>query len=199
MRNNRLADFLVLAAVVAGAAYFTTLNKGPSATPSATPSAVTSSGSQQRASQFPDRAVPFTLPRVGGDREGGSELVYDGKSAAVITLTAVGCGGCIERIPRDKELNALAHQAGLPIYNVLVYCGDVPSGKAFIEANHPQADAIVIDPGGQVFVNQYLGSDNNCWMVIGSQGEFLYRGPENLAAMKAALAQLGAESGGRSL
>ena len=34
----------------------------------------------------------------------------------------------------------------------------------------------------RIFVGQYLGSDNNCQMVIGREGEFLYRGPENKEA-----------------
>jgi len=187
MRSNRLVDFVVLGLLISGAAYyFTAKPEKPTNNPNPAVAATASPAAPN--TQFPDKALPFSLPRVDG-----STLQYRGKGPVAITLTAVGCGGCRERIPRDKELLKLTREKGVPLYNVLVFSPDAQAGRQFVDQFQPEADEIVVDPGGQVFVNQYLGSDNNCWMLIGPQGEFIYRGPENMQAMKTGLAQLQAE------
>lgn len=194
MRSNRLVDIIVLGLLISSAAYyFSSRPNQPANNPVPVTAAPASTATANP--KFPDKALPFSLPRVDG-----SLLQYQGKGPVAITLTAVGCGGCRERIPRDKELLKMTREKGVPLYNVLVFAPDAPSGRQFVEQFQPEADEIVVDPGGQVFVNQYLGSDNNCWMLIGPQGEFLYRGPENMQAMKAGLTQLEVEGvDGRTL
>jgi hypothetical protein len=181
MRSNRLVDFLIVATIVACGAYYVTRGQ---ATPPVTPTPVTvvpSTGG------FPDKAVPFQLHRIDG-----STLDYAGKGPLIVTLTAIACQGCRERIPLDKELLAMAKSQKIPLYNVLVF-GDDTTGPEFAKQYQPEADEILVDPGGRVFVDQYRGSDNNCWMLIGPQGEFRYRGPANMIPMKTALAELSAQ------
>lgn len=178
--GNRIKDFVILLAVVAMGAYWLKPDLSP---PKTTPTPV--AAATQGANTFPDLAPPFELhSNLGPPRK------FEGKGPLVITLTAVGCGGCIERIPRDQELYQLAKKARIPYYNVLVYVADDASGAQFVQEHQPAADDVLNDPGGKVFVNQYKGSDNNCWMVIGPQGEFRYRGPENMEAMRKAISSL---------
>lgn len=175
--GSRFKDFFLLLALVATGAYW--LRPQPNA-PQTTPTP--GAAATERASTFPDLAPPFELhSNLGPPRQ------FDGKGPLIITLTAVQCGGCLERIPRDKQLYELAKKAKIPYYNALVYVADDAAGAKFVKDHHPEADDILNDPGGQVFVNQYLGSDNNCWMVIGPKGEFRYRGPENMEAMQQAI------------
>lgn len=167
---------MILIAVIAGAAYWRQqpLETTPTPAPQTT-----------RASTFPDTAPPFELhSNLGPPRS------FDGKGPLVVVLTAVGCNDCIPRIPRDREIYAMAKKANIPYYNVLVYIQDDTAGAQFVKEHHPAGDDILNDPGGQVFVNQYRGSDNNCQMVIGRKGEFLYRGPENKEAMQKAIDSL---------
>ena len=181
MRSNRFIDVVLVAILVASGAYFATRQGGnqdsPTPVVSATAPAVAAPG-------FPDKAVPFQLHRVDG-----TSFNYAGQGPVVITLTAIGCQGCRERIPLDKELARLAEEHKVPLYNGLVFADD-KTGSDFAQQYQPQATEILCDPGGRVFVDQYRGSDNNCWMLIGPQGEFLYRGPESMDAMKKALARL---------
>lgn len=177
MRSNRFTDFLVLGLIVAGGAFYASRRENPAATPTPVPSAPV-----RAVNGFPDKAIPFRLARPDG-----SEFAYQGQGPVVITLTAVTCGGCQQRIPLDKELLALAREHKVPLYNVLVYAADPAYGQSFVAQFQPAADEILIDPGGLVFVNQYRGSDSNCWMLIGPKGEFLYRGPENMQAMRTGL------------
>jgi hypothetical protein len=177
MRSNRLVDVLIVSALIACGAYFYTHPSARSgASKPTTPAPVSSSGG------FPDRAIPFQLHRLDG-----STLEYAGKGPLIVTLTAIGCQGCKERISLDKELLQLARQKRIPLYNVLVFADD-KSGPEFAQRYQPEASEVLVDPGGSVFVNQYRGSDNNCWMLIGAQGEFRYRGPAKMAPMQAALA-----------
>ncbi len=180
-RSNRLIDFIVLSALVAGGAYFATRRDNAPASPSPIPLATQTA----RASNgLPERAGPFQLRTSDGRvRE------FSGQGPLIITLTAIGCGGCINRIPTDKELLAVAQEKNIPLYNVLVFADD-NSGKQFVDQYHPSATEILFDPGGKVSVNQYGGSDGNCWMLIAPDGKFLYQGSENMSAMKQALASL---------
>jgi len=176
--GNRIRDLIIILSFIAAGAYWRSLPQNPAATPPPV-AALTPRTS------FPDKAPPFELhSNLGPPRK------FDGKGPLVVVLTAVQCGDCIPRIPRDKEIYAMAKQAGIPYYNVLVYVEDDAAGAKFVKEHQPSGDDILNDPGGQVFVGQYLGSDNNCQMVIGRQGEFLYRGPENKEAMQKAIASL---------
>ena len=175
--GNRIRDLLVVITVIAGAAYWRQM---PTPAASSTPTPVASPRTT-----FPDTAPPFELhSNLGPPRK------FDGKGPLVVVLTAVQCGDCIPRIPRDREIYAMAKKANVPYYNVLVYIEDDAAGAKFVKDHQPSGDDILNDPGGRVFVGQYLGSDNNCQMVIGRNGEFLYRGPENKEAMQKAIASL---------
>lgn len=176
--GNRIRDLVFVMVVIAGLAYW---KQKPAQAPAATPvppAPVQSAG-------FPDTAPPFTLhSNLGPPRS------FDGKGPLVVVLTAVGCGECVQRIPRDREIYAMAQRANIPYYNILVYIEDDAAGAKFAQQHHPVGDDILNDPGGRVFVSQYKGSDNNCQMVIGRKGEFLYRGPENKEAMQKAIGSL---------
>jgi hypothetical protein len=164
MRQQRWMDLVLVLVIVAVVAHLT---RSPAQdTPKASPSQV---------SAAMGKAIPFELESVDGRR-----LRYDAQSPAILVLTAIGCGGCIARVhQQDAELTkwATAHQ--LPVYNLLVYA-DRASGAAFVAEHQPTAPTILVDPGGQVSVTQYQGSDDNCWMVVGPDGSFLYRGGTDL-------------------
>lgn len=178
--GNRIRDLVIVIAIIAGAAY---LRQKPLDAPDTTP-AVTPAPAATASLAFPDTAPPFELhSNLGPPRK------FDGKGPLVVVLTAVQCGDCITR-PRDNEIYAMAKKANIPYYNVLVYVADDAAGAKFVKDHQPAGDDILNDPGGSVFVGQYLGSDNNCQMVIGRKGEFLYRGPENKEAMQKAIASL---------
>ena len=177
--GSRIRDLVIIFSVVALGAY---LRQKPSEAPVATPTPV--AAATQTSGGFPDKAPPFELPSNQGTTS------FNGKGPLVVVLTAVGCGDCIQRIPRDEEIYEMARKAHVPYYNALVYVEDVAAGERFVKEHRPAADLVLYDPGGKVFVGQYLGSDNNCLMVIGRNGEFLYRGPENKEAMQKAIASL---------
>lgn len=180
--GNRIRDLVLVIAIIAGAAYWRQkpLEPVPNNTPAVTPAPAATASLA-----FPTTAPPFELhSNLGPPRK------FDGKGPLVVVLTAVGCGDCITRIPRDNEIYAMAKKANVPYYNVLVYIADDAAGAKFVQEHQPAGDDILNDPGGSVFVGQYRGSDNNCQMVIGRQGEFLYRGPENKEAMQKAIASL---------
>ncbi|MFN8605929.1 MAG: hypothetical protein U0931_00245 [Vulcanimicrobiota bacterium] len=181
--ESRLKDLVILIALVGSGAYWMHNQRSkPPAEPSPAPVV---SGTSAPANYFPDTAPPFELhSNLGPPRK------FDGKGPLVVVLTAVGCGDCVTRIPRDKEIYDLAKRANVPYYNVLVYVQDDAQGGQFVAEHQPAGDDILNDPGGLVFVGKYKGSDNNCQMVIGRQGEFLYRGPENKEAMARAIASL---------
>ncbi len=172
--GNRIRDLIILIAVIAGLAYWR--QKPAETSPAPVPSP---------RSTFPDTAPAFTL-----HSNFGPPRTFDGKGPLVVVLTAVGCSDCIPRIPRDREIYAMAKKANVPYYNVLVHIEDDAAGARFVKQHQPAGDDILNDPGGRVFVGQYLGSDNNCQMVIGRKGEFLYRGPENKEAMQKAISSL---------
>jgi hypothetical protein len=178
--GNRIRDLVIVIAIIAGAAY---LRQKPLDAPDTTP-AVTPAPA----------ATAVWLSRHGAplrtSLKPGTTRKFDGKGPLVVVLTAVQCGDCITRIPRDNEIYAMAKKANIPYYNVLVYVADDAAGAKFVKDHQPAGDDILNDPGGSVFVGQYLGSDNNCQMVIGRKGEFLYRGPENKEAMQKAIASL---------
>lgn len=178
MRGNRLSDVIILVAMIAlGATYSAYQGKqAPVATP--VPAVAPAS------SAFPDRAVPFQLETTDGRSES-----FTGEGPAIITLTAVGCDGCRKRVSLDAQLWDTARRMKVPVWNILVYANP-QAGQSFVAEYSPQADHIVLDPQGKVAVNQYGGSDANCWMFIGADGRFLYRGKEDLNAMKAALETL---------
>lgn len=176
MRGNRLSDLLMLAAMIGLGAAYSAYQRQPQATPSPRPATqVTSTAT------FPERAVPFQLSTPDGQQQS-----FSGQGPAIITLTAIGCDGCRKRVPLDSQLWELASKRQVPVWNLLVYATP-PAGANFVAEFAPRADHIVVDPQGQVSVNQYGGSDANCWMMIGADGRFLYRGKEDLEAMKRAL------------
>lgn len=174
-RNNRLFELVLVVGVIACGAYLffsPTSPSGPSPTPLVADTAVP---------YFPERALAFDLNDIDGSR-----VHYDGRTPVLFNLTAVGCQGCRERVPRDKQLVPLAQAKGIEVYNILVYA-DQNAGATFVNEFSPLASKILVDPGGKVFVGQYRGSDENCWMLVGKDGQFLYRGKEDLPALKAAL------------
>ena len=167
---SRIRELLLLIAVIAAVAYLRPSPRPPES---------------EKTSEFPATAPPFELhSNLGPPRR------FDGNGPLVVVLTAVGCNDCIARIPRDKEIYAMAQKANVPYYNILVYIQDDAYGATFLKQHHPAGDDVLNDPGGHVFVSQYRGSDNNCQMVIGRHGEFLYRGPENKEAMRRAINSL---------
>ena len=176
MRGNRLTDILILVSMIAlGAAYSTYQGRRePTPTPAAASTPAAFSG-------FPDRAVPFQLETPDGRSQS-----FSADGPAIITLTAVGCDGCRKRVPLDTQLWELARKRRVPVWNILVYANPT-AGQTFISEYAPQADHIVVDPQGKVAVNQYGGSDANCWMFIGADGRFLYRGKEDMNQMQRAL------------
>ncbi|MBS2039964.1 hypothetical protein JST97_33570 [bacterium] len=180
--GSRLKDLVILIALVGSGAYWMQHQGAqPNVQATPTPAAATS----EPGNYFPDTAPPFELhSNLGPPRK------FDGKGPLVVVLTAVGCGDCVTRIPRDKEIYEMAKKAGIPYYNILVYVQDDAQGAQFVAEHQPAGDDILNDPGGLVFVGKYKGSDNNCQMVIGRQGEFLYRGPENKEAMARAISSL---------
>jgi hypothetical protein len=179
--GSRLRDLVVLIVLVASGAYWVQYQKpAPQQTP-----IVMGTSAPAPANYFPDTAPPWELhSNLGPPRK------FEGKGPLVVVLTAVQCEGCLTRIPRDREIYDLAKKAHVPYYNVLVWAEDDAIGAKFVADHHPAGDDILNDPGGRVFVDQYKGSDNNCQMVIGRNGEFLYRGPENKEAMARAIASL---------
>ena len=179
-RNNRLFELVLVIGVIACGAYFfftptPTPNQAASPKPQVADTAVP---------YFPERAPAFELSTLDG-----TKIRYDGRKAVLFNVTAVWCQGCRERVPRDKQLVPLARAKGIEVYNILVYA-DQASGASFAQEFSPQASKILVDPGGKVFVEQYRGSDENCWMLVGKDGEFLYRGKEDLPRMVAALDRL---------
>ncbi len=176
MRGNRLSDLLILASMIGLGAAFSAYQRQPESSSTPRPTAQASS-----AVGFPERAVPFQLSTLNGQQES-----FSGNGPAIFTLTAIGCDGCRKRVPLDGQLWEMANKAKVPVWNLLVYATP-PAGANFVAEFAPRADHIVVDPQGQVSVNQYGGSDANCWMMIGADGRFLYRGKEDLDAMKRAL------------
>lgn len=170
MRNNRLPDFLILFAISALAAYWFLTPRAPAAP--ATPAPVPSSTPAHRG------LAPFTLPELGG-----SEFHSSASAPAFITLTATGCAGCIRRVETDRPTIKAMQARGIPVYNVLVYA-DQPGGREFVDRHHPTADKILVDQSADVSVKTWGGSDSNCWFLLGKQGELLYRGPDNAAALQ---------------
>lgn len=179
--GSRLKDLVVLIVLVASGAYWMQHQKD---TPKPVETPVAGSTGAP-ANYFPDTAPSWELhSNLGPPRK------FDGKGPLVVVLTAVQCSGCLERIPRDREIYDLAKKAKIPYYNVLVWAEDDAIGAKFVADHQPAGDDILNDPGGRIFVDKYKGSDNNCQMVIGRNGEFLYRGPENKEAMARAIASL---------
>ncbi|MBM3461036.1 MAG: hypothetical protein FJX76_02945 [Armatimonadetes bacterium] len=65
---------------------------------------------------------------------------------------------------------------------------DERSGRAFFDEFVPRADFVLADPGGKVSVDQYGGSDANCWIFVDPTGRIAYRGGPDLKALQAAVA-----------
>lgn len=162
MRNNRLPDFLILVVLCAALAWWYFGRAGAPA-PAASPS---------------KGLGAFTL-----DELSGGPFHYKGEGPAFITLTAIGCGGCIKRVQTDRSTTDYLHSIGVPHYNVLVYA-DQRSGNEFVTRFAPSADKILIDPSSGTSVAQWGGSDDNCWFLLGKNGELLYKGRDDDKAIR---------------
>lgn len=145
--------------------------------------------SAQVAKTAPDVSLPvgigevvpdFTLTDAFGDRI--THRQADGP--LFITLTATGCGDCLKRIAaEDSRAFELAQQAGVPVWNLLVYH---PNERApdFVSQYQPRADRVLADPTAQASVSLLGGSDSTCWLLLDKEGKLVYRAgvdPEALA------------------
>lgn len=173
-RGNRVFDLLLLIVLIGGGAFYYFQKNAPKSLPAP----VTTATANQ---QSGPAAAFFTLPKLP---EG--ELVFKGKGPALITLSAIGCDGCMKRVPLDRQAYELAHARGVPVWNILVFA-DAQSGQAFIDKFKPQADEFLYENPPIVSVNTYGGSDNTCWMVIDKSGSLVYKGAADLKALESKL------------
>lgn len=165
VRNSRLSDLLMLLFVVSVGAYgFHTWQQRSSPRSAPTPLAASPPA-------FQPQPRGFTLDRVGG-----GTFRYDGTSPCFVTLTAIGCQECRERVESDRPTVQFMRELGIPVCNILVY-SDKDAGQAFVEQYHPGADLILVDPDASVSVRQWGGSDETCWFLLGEGGRLLYAGP----------------------
>ena len=170
-----IVDLAVVTAMVAAASYIYFRPHADSTPPQIAASAT---------ARAPGNAPSFTLPRLEGE-----PLHFEGAGPALITLSAVGCVGCQERVPTDRQAYELAHKRRVPIWNVFVYAqGD--GARAFKERFQPQADEYLYDTDGAVSVKTYGGSDSTCWILIDGQGNIIYRSGPNLDDLEKKLATL---------
>jgi hypothetical protein len=160
MRSNRLPDLLLLVVVCAALAWWYLGRTTPPA-----PAPTSGLGA-------------FTL-----DELSGGPFHFKGDRPAFITLSAIGCGGCIQRVQTDRNIIQYMRELGVPHYNVLVYA-DQRSGNEFYTRHAPSADKILIDPTADTSVRQWGGSDDNCWFVLGNNGELLYKGRNDDKAIR---------------
>ena len=125
------------------------------------------------------QAQPFRLPKIKG-----GELVYEaGGGPALITLSAVGCAGCRQRVPTDAKAYTMAKKYGVPVWNIFVYA-NATAGAQFQAELQPAADEFVYDVDGKVSVTTYGGSDSSCWLLIDKTGNLIYRSGPDLAALE---------------
>lgn len=179
MRNSRLVDIVAIISIcAAGILYWRSFLAETQPTPSNSQSPISAQVSPAGLGQAPS----FELPRVEG-----APLVYKaGNGPALITLSAVGCAGCRQRIPIDLQARQEVARYGVPVWNIFVYA-DANSAKAFQAELNPQADEFLFDRDGSVSVRTYGGSDASCWILIDEYGKIVYRGPSEVAKLQQAL------------
>lgn len=133
---------------------------------------------------IPGHAASFALPRVQG-----SPLTFNGKGPLLITLSAVGCQGCQQRVGIDRQAYEAAHRSKVPVWNIFVY-SQAQGAQSFKDQLKPFADEFLYDADGHVSVNTYGGSDSSCWILIDKEGMIAYRGGSDLGALQKKLATL---------
>jgi hypothetical protein len=175
MRNSRILDLVLLVLVISGV--FFLMRPGRD---SVAPKSPQASRSVSSTTELPD-APAFTLPTLNGP-----DVQFDGKSAKFIVLTAISCQDCQKRVPLDEKAKALVRPYKIPIWNHLLYAEKAVAAD-FVLTAAPSADAFVFDRDGRVSVNQYQGSDAQCWILINSQGKIVRRGTANLKELEEAL------------
>ncbi len=157
-KRSRYPDLLIVLMLVAIGIYYSS-NQDEPAPEVASPEKVVVKGEG------------FTLPSRDGP------VTYSGEGPLLLVLTAPGCGGCLERIDQqDRSAYAMAHQAGIPVWNVLVY-SSAASTSLFEKRFNPSADRLLGDPGGAVTVRRLGGSDSTCWMFFNGSTTPLWKGP----------------------
>lgn len=150
-------------------------------------------------SQTQSQARPGTLPIGVNDvvpefqmSNAQGEIVAHkpGTGPLFISLTATGCGECIQRIDKqDATAYEMARKSNVPVWNMLVYH---PQNRAasFVEARNPVADQVLADPTALISVRTLGGSDSTCWMLIDKEGKLAYRGPVDLKKLEQALGRI---------
>jgi len=175
-----MVDLVVILVLVAVAAWWHQARRGPG---EPEPTVAVSSPSPSGPAEGPDgrTAPPFTL----NDADGRPHS-YDGKGGLFIVLTAIGCGDCLSRIEaQDRKAAEMARARGLPVWNLLVFA-DESAGRTFMTGHQPDADRVLVDPGGKVSVDVYRGSDAACWILVRG-GRIVWQGGADLEALGKAL------------
>jgi len=174
MLSRQFKDLIAILALVGLVAY---LAQGPSR-PKEIPAALAPTPAIEQ-------LTTFTLVNVEGE-----EIRYDGHKPLIITLTATTCVGCQQRLGTDRLLYEKAKALKIPLYNILVYA-DRAQAARFVKQFAPHADQYLADPGGQIGVGQFLGSDEQCWLLV-KDGRIVYRGEARLGSIQGLLDSVGA-------
>lgn len=170
--SRRLVELVLVVLVVGGAmAWWSSSPEPPAQTVvPITPTAASSVG------------PGFELPTL----EGGTAIHAAGEGPLLMFLTAPGCGGCRARAPQDKEAYELAKRYGVPVWSLLVY-SDEAGARRFVEETSQPAERHLLDSDARIAVATYGGSDASCWVLLNGQGEIVYQGGSDPAALGAQL------------
>lgn len=133
----------------------------------------------------PSAKLPIAMGDVVPDfqlnnAQGEAVVHKAGTGPLLVTLTATGCGDCIQRIDKeDATAYEMAAKSGVPVWNMLVYHPD-NQAASFVQSHNPVADEVVADPTSQTSVRMLGGSDATCWLLLDKEGRLAYRGPVSL-------------------
>lgn len=172
MNSNRILELLFVFALIAVGYKAMTVKET---------SAVKSPAATVQQDSIPNsQPVEFTLPRVGGE---DYEFKADGRNWTLITLTAIGCGGCIERQPTDAKAYGYMKDRGGRTVSLYLY-GSPAQFESVLKENPTQADAVLADYQGKIGVSQLRGSDSRCWILLRPDGVVAWQGGAQIEALK---------------
>ena len=192
MNNKRILEILFICFVVSLLAQWMQ-DKPPvqEEVESRKPEVVNRKSPPRQASDKLPIAMGDVVPEFQLNNSQGEAVVHKaGDGPLFITLTATGCGECIQRIDKeDATAFEMAAKSGVPVWNMLVYHPD-NQAASFVTGYKPVADQVLADPSSQISVRMLGGSDATCWLLLDKEGRLAYRGPVNLDNLQGELSKL---------